>query len=88
MVSRTVDGRSPSAWLLPLVVGLATAATLVVNYLANALPINGQTTNADKFASSVPPPSKRESAKTPATLGNTDSTAMTGNEVPAKTSET
>ncbi|OBB45276.1 MULTISPECIES: tryptophan-rich sensory protein [unclassified Mycobacterium] len=44
MVSRTVDGRSPSAWLLPLVVGLATAATLVVNYLANALPINGQTT--------------------------------------------
>ena len=44
MVSRSVDGRSLSAWLSPLVVGLATVATLVVNYLANALPINGQTT--------------------------------------------
>ncbi|WP_326548606.1 tryptophan-rich sensory protein [Mycolicibacterium sp. ND9-15] len=44
MVSRTVEPRSISTLLLPLAVSLATAATLVVNYLANALPINGQTT--------------------------------------------
>lgn len=30
--------------LLPVAVALATAATLVVNFLANSLPINGQTT--------------------------------------------
>ncbi|KUI22166.1 hypothetical protein AU193_18020 [Mycobacterium sp. GA-1285] len=44
MVSRTADRRSISTVLLPLAVGVATAATLVVNYLANGLPINGQTT--------------------------------------------
>ncbi|GAT12572.1 tryptophan-rich sensory protein [Mycolicibacterium novocastrense] len=44
MVSRTADRRSTSTVLLALVVGVATAATLVVNYLANSLPINGQTT--------------------------------------------
>ncbi|KUH66234.1 hypothetical protein AU184_00050 [Mycolicibacterium novocastrense] len=44
MVSRTADKRSTSTVLLALVVGVATAATLVVNYLANSLPINGQTT--------------------------------------------
>ncbi|KUI43398.1 hypothetical protein AU197_04405 [Mycobacterium sp. IS-1590] len=44
MVSRTADRRSTSSVLWPLAVGVATAATLVVNYLANSLPINGQTT--------------------------------------------
>lgn len=44
MVSRSVGSRSITTLLLPLVVSLATVATLVVNYLANALPINGQTT--------------------------------------------
>lgn len=44
MTSRTVDQRSTSTLLLPAAVSLATAATLVVNYLANGLPINGQTT--------------------------------------------
>lgn len=44
MASRTVD--RPSTLLLPLAVSLATAATLFVNYLANGLPINGQTTGA------------------------------------------
>lgn len=44
MVRGTVEDRSAATVLLPLVVGLATAATLVVNYLANGLPINGQTT--------------------------------------------
>ncbi|BBY81243.1 tryptophan-rich sensory protein [Mycolicibacterium pulveris] len=44
MVSRSVGSRSITTLLLPLVVTLATVATLVVNYLANALPINGQTT--------------------------------------------
>lgn len=41
---RAAEGRPISTLLLPLVVSLATAATLVVNYLANGLPINGQTT--------------------------------------------
>ncbi|MGE2721741.1 tryptophan-rich sensory protein [Mycolicibacterium celeriflavum] len=44
MVSRTADRRSMATLLLPLAVSVATAATLVVNYLANGLPINGQTT--------------------------------------------
>lgn len=44
MVSRTDDTRAISTLLVPLAVGLATLATLVVNYLANGLPINGQTT--------------------------------------------
>ncbi len=44
MVSQTADRRSTSTVLLALAVALATAATLVVNYLANGLPINGQTT--------------------------------------------
>lgn len=44
MVSRTGGSRSMSTVLLPLAVSVATAATLVVNYLANGLPINGQTT--------------------------------------------
>lgn len=44
MVSRTAGSRSISTLLLPLAVSLATAATLLVNYLANALPINGQST--------------------------------------------
>lgn len=44
MVSRTADRRSTSTVLLALAAALATAATLVVNYLANGLPINGQTT--------------------------------------------
>lgn len=44
MVSRTAERRSMSTVLLPLAVSMATAATLVVNYLANGLPINGQTT--------------------------------------------
>ncbi|KUI33548.1 hypothetical protein AU195_00555 [Mycobacterium sp. IS-1496] len=46
MSGRTVDSRSTTAstLLLPVAVSLATAATLFVNYLANGLPINGQTT--------------------------------------------
>ncbi|MFV9635216.1 tryptophan-rich sensory protein [Mycobacterium neumannii] len=44
MVSQAADRRSTSTVLLALAVALATAATLVVNYLANSLPINGQTT--------------------------------------------
>nr|WP_090343282.1 tryptophan-rich sensory protein [Mycolicibacterium malmesburyense]CRL74214.1 hypothetical protein CPGR_03035 [Mycolicibacterium malmesburyense] len=44
MVRGNVENRSAATLLLPSVVGLATAATLVVNYLANALPINGQST--------------------------------------------
>ncbi|MGV0791394.1 TspO/MBR family protein [Mycolicibacterium sp. XJ1819] len=44
MVSPTADRPTISTWLWPILVGLATAATLVVNYLANGLPINGQTT--------------------------------------------
>lgn len=43
MVSRTTDTRS-TALLTAVAVAVATAATLVVNYLANALPINGQST--------------------------------------------
>lgn len=43
-MSRTAGSRSISTVLLPLAVSVATAATLVVNYLANGLPINGQTT--------------------------------------------
>lgn len=41
MVS-TVDRRTSPLW--PIAAAGATAATLVVNYLANGLPINGQTT--------------------------------------------
>ncbi|MGE2836189.1 tryptophan-rich sensory protein [Mycobacterium sp. SMC-4] len=44
MAGPTVDRRTTTGWLLPALVALATAATLVVNYLANSLPINGQTT--------------------------------------------
>lgn len=44
MADRAVERRSSSTLLLPLVVTAATVATLVVNYLANSLPINGQTT--------------------------------------------
>ncbi|WNG87502.1 TspO/MBR family protein [Mycobacterium sp. ITM-2016-00317] len=44
MTSRTVARRSTTTLLVPAAVSLATAATLVVNYLANGLPINGQTT--------------------------------------------
>ncbi|KUI35525.1 tryptophan-rich sensory protein [Mycobacterium sp. GA-2829] len=44
MSSRTVERRSAATLLLPVAVSLATAATLFVNYLANGLPINGQTT--------------------------------------------
>lgn len=44
MTARTVARRSTSTLLSPVAVSLATAATLVVNYLANGLPINGQTT--------------------------------------------
>ncbi len=44
MVSPTVPSRSASAFFLSAAVSVATAATLVVNFLANALPINGQTT--------------------------------------------
>ncbi len=43
-VGGAADRRPISTLLLPLVVSVATAATLVVNYLANGLPINGQTT--------------------------------------------
>ncbi|UXA18003.1 tryptophan-rich sensory protein [Mycobacterium sp. SMC-4] len=38
------EQRSALTVLLPVAVALATTATLVVNYLANTLPINGQTT--------------------------------------------
>ncbi|MGV0714737.1 tryptophan-rich sensory protein [Mycolicibacterium sp. XJ662] len=44
MSTRTAERRSTSRLLLPIVVSLATVATLVVNYLANSLPINGQST--------------------------------------------
>ncbi|ABM16595.1 MULTISPECIES: tryptophan-rich sensory protein [Mycolicibacterium] len=44
MADPAVDRRSIPTLLLPLAVSLATAATLMVNYLANGLPINGQTT--------------------------------------------
>ncbi|MBV5242269.1 MULTISPECIES: tryptophan-rich sensory protein [Mycolicibacterium] len=44
MASPTVNRRSTSDYLWPAAVSLATAATLVVNGLANGLPINGQTT--------------------------------------------
>jgi len=43
MASPAVD-RSIPTLLLSVAVSLATAATLMVNYLANGLPINGQTT--------------------------------------------
>ncbi|MCV7282159.1 tryptophan-rich sensory protein [Mycolicibacterium flavescens] len=43
MTSTTVR-RPTSSLVLPVAVCLATAATLFVNYLANSLPINGQTT--------------------------------------------
>lgn len=44
MATHTVHRRSTSDYVWPAVVSLATAATLVVNGLANGLPINGQTT--------------------------------------------
>lgn len=44
MAGRTVESTSVSTLLLPVAVSLATAATLLINYLANGLPINGQTT--------------------------------------------
>ncbi|MGE2690534.1 tryptophan-rich sensory protein [Mycolicibacterium pulveris] len=44
MVNKATDRRSISTLLLPLAVTLATVVTLIVNYLANGLPINGQTT--------------------------------------------
>nr|WP_253867027.1 TspO/MBR family protein [Mycobacterium asiaticum] len=44
MVSEALDNRSMSRLLVPAAVGLATVATLFVNSLANALPINGQST--------------------------------------------
>ncbi|WP_231645480.1 TspO/MBR family protein [Mycolicibacterium mengxianglii] len=39
-----MQSRARGALLLPIVVSLATAATILVNYLANGLPINGQST--------------------------------------------
>lgn len=44
MSSRTAAGPSAATLLLSVAVSFATAATLFVNYLANGLPINGQTT--------------------------------------------
>lgn len=44
MATHTVHRRSTSDYVWPALVSLATAATLVVNGLANGLPINGQTT--------------------------------------------
>ncbi|MCK0177454.1 TspO/MBR family protein [Mycolicibacterium sp. F2034L] len=44
MVSTRVERRSTSPLLLSIAAALATVATLVVNGLANSLPINGQTT--------------------------------------------
>lgn len=44
MAESTLQSRPTSTFLLSAAVSLATAATLVVNYLANGLPINGQTT--------------------------------------------
>jgi hypothetical protein len=43
-MDQSVDSRSTSSLVWPVAASLATAATLVVNYLANGLPINGQTT--------------------------------------------
>lgn len=44
MTTRHTDVGSTARLVLPPAVALATAVTLVVNYLANALPINGQRT--------------------------------------------
>ncbi|MGV0835082.1 tryptophan-rich sensory protein [Mycolicibacterium thermoresistibile] len=44
MTTRNVDAGSTARLVLPPAVSIATAATLLVNYLANALPINGQRT--------------------------------------------
>lgn len=44
MASSTVERRSTSTFMMPIAVAVATVATLIVNYLANSLPINGQTT--------------------------------------------
>lgn len=44
MVSSAASTRTTSAFVWSAAVSLATAATLVVNYLANGLPINDQTT--------------------------------------------
>ncbi len=40
----TAARRPAASWLLPPAVSLATAATIYINYLANGMPINGQTT--------------------------------------------
>lgn len=44
MTGARAEQRSIPMLLLPAIVALATAVTLLVNYLANVLPINGQTT--------------------------------------------
>ncbi|MGE2735863.1 TspO/MBR family protein [Mycolicibacterium vaccae] len=44
MASPTVDRHATSNWPVPIAVAVATVATLVVNFLANALPINSQST--------------------------------------------